>query len=50
MSMDIAALPKTACDEVYAVAGYESSVANLSRVTLASDNVFSTDRRWSWRW
>jgi len=35
------ALPKTACDEVYAVAGYESSVTNLSRVTLASDNVFS---------
>jgi len=35
------ALPKTACDEVYAVAGYESSVTKLSRVTLASDNVFS---------
>ncbi len=35
------ALPKAACDEVYALAGYESSVTNLSRVTLASDNVFS---------
>ena len=35
------ALPKAACDEVYAIAGYESSVTNLSRVTLASDNVFS---------
>ena len=35
------ALPKAACDQVYATAGYESSVANLSRVTLASDNVFS---------
>lgn len=35
------ALPKTACDDVYAIAGYEASVTNLSRVTLASDNVFS---------
>ncbi len=35
------ALPKTACDEVYATSGYESSVTNLSRITLASDNVFS---------
>ena len=35
------ALPKTACDEVYALTGYESSVTNLSRVSLASDNVFS---------
>ena len=35
------ALPKAACDDVYALAGYESSVTNLSRVTLASDNVFS---------
>ena len=34
-------MPKVACDEVYAIAGYESSVTNLSRVTLASDNVFS---------
>ena len=35
------ALPKTACDDAYAIAGYESSVTNLSRVSLASDNVFS---------
>ncbi len=35
------ALPKQACDEAYATTGYESSVTNLSRVTLASDNVFS---------
>ena len=26
---------------MYALSGYESSVTNLSRVTLASDNVFS---------
>ena len=35
------ALPKAACDQVYATAGYESSIANLSRVSLATDNVFS---------
>ena len=35
------ALPKTACDQVYATAGYESSVTNLSQVSLASDMVFS---------
>ena len=35
------ALPKAACDDVYATAGYESSITNLSRVSLASDNVFS---------
>jgi hypothetical protein len=35
------ALPKAACDEVYALSGYESSATNLSRVTLAPDNVFS---------
>jgi protocatechuate 3,4-dioxygenase beta subunit len=35
------ALPKSACDQVYATAGYESSIANLSRVSLATDNVFS---------
>ena len=35
------ALPKGACDAVYATTGYESSVTNLSRVTLASDNIFS---------
>ncbi len=35
------ALPKAASDLVYATSGYESSVANLSRITLATDNVFS---------
>ncbi|MGC4082343.1 MAG: hypothetical protein QM736_09620 [Vicinamibacterales bacterium] len=35
------ALPKTACDAVYATSGYEASVTNLSRVTLESDGIFS---------
>ena len=35
------ALPKASCDEVYASAGYEASVRNLSQVSLATDNVFS---------
>jgi protocatechuate 3,4-dioxygenase beta subunit len=35
------ALPKAASDLVYATAGYETSVTNLSRITLATDNVFS---------
>jgi protocatechuate 3,4-dioxygenase beta subunit len=35
------ALPKTACDAVYATSSYSSSVSNFSRITLASDNVFS---------
>ena len=35
------ALPKSACDLVYAQSGYESSVTNLSQVSLATDNVFS---------
>jgi protocatechuate 3,4-dioxygenase beta subunit len=35
------ALPKATSDLVYATAGYEASVTNLSRVTLASDTVFS---------
>jgi protocatechuate 3,4-dioxygenase beta subunit len=34
------ALPKAACDAVYATSGYSQSVTNLSRITLASDNVF----------
>ena len=34
-------MPKATCDLVYGTSGYESSVTNLSRVTLASDNVFS---------
>jgi len=35
------ALPKAPCDEVYATTGYESSVRNLSQISLATDNVFS---------
>lgn len=35
------ALPKDVCETVYATSGYEQSVSNLSRVSLASDNVFS---------
>jgi len=35
------ALPKSACDQAYATTGYESSVANLAQVSLATDNVFS---------
>ena len=34
------ALPKEACDLVYATAGYEQSVSNLQQVSLESDNVF----------
>lgn len=35
------ALPKAACDAAYATAGYQTSINNLSRVSLASDMVFS---------
>jgi protocatechuate 3,4-dioxygenase beta subunit len=35
------ALPKATCDVVYATAGYEQSVRNLSQISLATDNVFS---------
>ncbi len=35
------ALPASACDEVYATSGYNSSTASFSRVSLATDNVFS---------
>jgi protocatechuate 3,4-dioxygenase beta subunit len=35
------ALPKSACDLVYATSGYQASVTNLSQISLASDNVFS---------
>ena len=35
------ALPKSANDLVYAVAGYEASVRNAAQITLATDNVFS---------
>jgi protocatechuate 3,4-dioxygenase beta subunit len=37
------ALPQAACDAVYATTGYQASVANLAKVTLATDNVFSDD-------
>jgi protocatechuate 3,4-dioxygenase beta subunit len=37
------ALPKDACDAVYATSGYEQSVTNLSQVSLTSDNVFGDD-------
>jgi protocatechuate 3,4-dioxygenase beta subunit len=35
------ALPKATCDLVYATSGYQSSITNLSQVSLASDMVFS---------
>lgn len=35
------AIPEAACDAVFATDGYASSITNLARVTLASDNVFS---------
>jgi protocatechuate 3,4-dioxygenase beta subunit len=35
------AFPKSICDAVYATSGYSTSVTNLSRITLATDNVFS---------
>ncbi|GAA1829856.1 hypothetical protein GCM10009836_04680 [Pseudonocardia ailaonensis] len=37
------ALPKDVCDTVYATAGYEQSIRNLSQVSLTSDNVFRDD-------
>jgi len=37
------ALPKAVCEKVYATTGYEQSVANLSGLSLSSDNVFSDD-------
>jgi protocatechuate 3,4-dioxygenase beta subunit len=37
------ALPKEACEAVYATAGYQQSVANLARVSLSGDNVFGDD-------
>jgi protocatechuate 3,4-dioxygenase beta subunit len=37
------ALPEAICDEVYATDGYSASVANMSRTTLANDNVFRDD-------
>jgi hypothetical protein len=37
------ALPKDVCEQVYAEDGYESSVSNLSGVSLEGDNVFGDD-------
>jgi protocatechuate 3,4-dioxygenase beta subunit len=37
------ALPREACEAVYATSGYEQSVSNLSQVSLAGDNVFDDD-------
>jgi hypothetical protein len=34
------AIPEDACNEVYATEGYESSVANMQGMSLATDNVF----------
>jgi protocatechuate 3,4-dioxygenase beta subunit len=38
------AFPEDVCNEVYATAGYESSVQTLGQVSLESDMVFSDDR------
>ncbi len=35
------AFPEDACEQVYATAGYEQSVANLARTSLSNDMVFS---------
>lgn len=37
------ALPRAACDAVYATSGYSASVPNLARTSLTSDNVFGND-------
>jgi protocatechuate 3,4-dioxygenase beta subunit len=37
------ALPKEACEAVYATPGYEQSMSNLSQVSLAGDMVFADD-------
>lgn len=37
------ALPEAACSAVYAESGYAGSAGNLSRITLATDNVFGDD-------
>jgi protocatechuate 3,4-dioxygenase beta subunit len=38
------AMPQDVCEVVYATSGYEQSVTNLARVSLATDNVFSDDQ------
>jgi protocatechuate 3,4-dioxygenase beta subunit len=35
------ALPKATCDQVYAQSGYSGSASNLSRISLATDGIFS---------
>ncbi|MEU4694795.1 3,4-dioxygenase subunit beta [Actinoplanes sp. NPDC023714] len=37
------ALPKAACDTVYATSGYEDSITHLAQVSLDGDNVFGED-------
>jgi protocatechuate 3,4-dioxygenase beta subunit len=37
------ALPKDACDAVYATEGYSGSIQTLARVSLEADNVFGED-------
>ena len=37
------ALPEAICNEVYATEGYSQSVQNMTRVSLARDNVFGED-------
>nr|WP_308167821.1 hypothetical protein [Catellatospora tritici] len=37
------ALPKEVSQAVYATTGYSQSVTNLSRISLATDNVFRDD-------
>jgi protocatechuate 3,4-dioxygenase beta subunit len=38
------ALPQATCEAVYTDSRYPSSASNLSRITLATDNVFSDDQ------
>jgi protocatechuate 3,4-dioxygenase beta subunit len=35
------ALPQAACEDAYLAVGYETSLANLTRASLESDNVFA---------
>lgn len=37
------ALPQATCEQVYATTGYESSIGNLRRLSLTTDNVFGND-------
>ncbi|MEZ5100218.1 MAG: intradiol ring-cleavage dioxygenase [Thermoleophilia bacterium] len=37
------AFPQDACETVYATSGYETSVSNLARLSLETDNVFGDD-------